>query len=292
MEESEVRRDVTRHRTSSSSTEMSEEQLHAAIGRILCVNWKEESENSIYLPETAEMVHETTSILPEDLISQSIYEVISQISSGKNPTKNIVQVDTGDSSSLNSVSPTQNLSPMLSPVSSCPVPLLPLPTTSTNTNTNKSEPAPTPPMIALIYLTDSYTRVSVEERNHPKKSSTPPLSDILSDIRMQLVHYTSLILQGFLLDEPNTNNRNQSILIAPLLSQAIPRGFIPELIARTHSSTQIFSKIFTPVLQGLFLFMQQASIVGNEHRQPIQVHLIYLILQLYLQFCFTFPGIM
>lgn len=129
-------------------------------------------------------------------------------------------------------------------------------------------------MLALAYLTDSYSRVALEERNHPKKSSIPPLSDVLSDLRMQLVHYTSLVLQGFLAGEAasaNAHARHQSILLAPLLNQSLPRGFVSELVARTHANTHTFSKIFSPVLQGLFLIMQQASIVGNEHRQPVQV---------------------
>lgn len=192
-------------------------------------------------------------------------EVLSQISTGNNPLKNItpVNMDQADNSSLNSVSisPTQNLSP-LSP-SSCPIPTLPLPSSSGPQNSQT---------VALIYLTDSYSRVAVEERNNPKKSSIPPMSDVLADMRSQLVHYSAVVLQGMIIDyDASSIHKDVSPLLNPLISQTLPRGFISELVARTHVNTHVFSKIFSPVLQGLFLIMQQASIVGNEHRQPVQI---------------------
>ncbi|GLV34489.1 Ubiquitination factor E4B [Carabus blaptoides fortunei] len=269
VEESEARRDVTRHRTSSSSTEITEEQVHSAICRVLCVSWKDQSEHYIDLPETAETLREIAVIPSEDLISQSIMEVLAQIAAGQNPLKNLTQTtDPGDNTSLNSVSisPTQNLSPLISPVGSCPVPLLPMSTTPVDSNVQ------TPQILALIYLTDSYSRVAVEERNHPKKSSIPPMSDVLSDLRSQLVHYSTLVLQGFITEYDTACVRKEvSPLLGPLLNQTLPRGFMSELVARTHANTHVFSKIFSPVLQGLFLNMQQASIVDNEHRQPMQV---------------------
>lgn len=210
-------------------------------------------------------MRETPVIPSEDLISQSIMEVLAQIAAGQNPLKNLTQTaDQGDNTSLNSVSPTQNLSPLVSPVGSCPVPLLPMSTTPV-------EPDQTPQILALVYLTDSYSRVAVEERNHPKKSSIPPMSDVLSDLRSQLVHYSTLILQGFITEYDTACVRKEVSLVGPLINQTLPRGFMSELVARTHTNTHVFSKIFSPVLQGLFLIMQQASIVGNEHRQPMQV---------------------
>jgi phage terminase large subunit-like protein len=43
--------------TSSSCTEVSEEQVHAAVSRVLCVTWKEQNESAIFLPETASAVN-------------------------------------------------------------------------------------------------------------------------------------------------------------------------------------------------------------------------------------------
>jgi hypothetical protein len=44
--------------TSSSCTEVTEEQVQAAVSRVLCVTWKEQNESSIYLPETASAVND------------------------------------------------------------------------------------------------------------------------------------------------------------------------------------------------------------------------------------------
>lgn len=103
-------------------------------------------------------------------------EIMFQIGTGTNPFKKLTQNYDGDNLSMNSfsVSPTQNLSPSPSPVSSCPVPLLPF--------KNQTVDA-TPTLLAMSYLMESYNRVSAEERVHPKKSSIPPLSDVLSDLR-------------------------------------------------------------------------------------------------------------
>lgn len=148
-----------------------------------------------------------------------------------------------------------------------------------------SVPVPQNPQnIALVYLTDCYSRVAVEERNHPKKSSIPPLSDVLANLRSQLVHYSAIILQGMITEfDTKALHKDPSPLLTPLINQTLPRGFVSELVVRTHSNAHAFNKIFSPVLQGLFLIMQQTSVVGNEHRQPIQVrlfcyiHLFYVI---------------
>lgn len=244
VEESEARKDINRQRTSSSSTEITEEQVYSAISRVLCINWKEKNSQSIHIPETAESIRENPQVPFEDLISQSIIEVLTQIAIGTNPLKNIVTED----NSLNS-SPTQSPSNDLPSV----------------------QVSESPQNIALLYLTESYSRVALEERNNPKRSSIPPLSDVLADLRAQLVHYAALVLQGMIVEPDVKTSRETSTLLAPLINQTLPRGFVSELVARTHANAHVFSKIFSPVLQGLFLIMQQASIVGNEHRQPVQV---------------------
>jgi len=37
---------------------VSEEQVHAAVSRVLCVTWKEQNESAIYLPETASALND------------------------------------------------------------------------------------------------------------------------------------------------------------------------------------------------------------------------------------------
>ncbi|KAI4456816.1 ubiquitination factor e4 [Holotrichia oblita] len=261
VEEVEPRKEVTRHRT-TSSTEISEEQLHASISRVLLCSFNQHNENFVFLPQVADML-KNTGCSTSDVISQCLMEALFEVSTGSNPFKELTQnPEQTDNISLSSfsVSPTQNLSPSPSPIGSCPVPLLPMKTNEANLDFS-------PQIVAINYLMDCYSRVAVEERNHPKKSSIPPLSDVLSDLRGQIIQYTSLLLQGVIIP---IDNLAKSPLISPLLQQSFPRGFLTELILRTHGNSDVFATIFSPVLQGLFTMMECASIVGNEQRAPLQ----------------------
>ncbi|KAK5641761.1 hypothetical protein RI129_010308 [Pyrocoelia pectoralis] len=260
VEESDTKKDLTRQRTTSSS-EMSDEQLHTAIGHVLNCTYKENSDESLYLPQTAKVLNDGLISSTTDLISQSLMEILFHMPNGNNPFKNLVgNTDQGDTSSVNSfsTSPAQNVSPSSSPIFNCPTPPLPL----------LDE---TPQSVALNYLMNCYVRVSVEERNHPKKSSVPPFSELLADLRSQIIHYTALMLQGYIVPIENLGKKAESPLLNPFMLQTLPRGFISELVVRTYATSRVFSRIFGPLLQDLFDLMQYASIVGNQHRQPIQI---------------------
>lgn len=182
---------------------------------------------------------------------------------GGNPFKNLTNsnLEIYDVGSLdsNSASP-QNLSPSPSPVGTCPIPLL----TMKNAETTQE-----PLVVAINFLMDSYNRVSIEERNEPKKCSISPLSDVLSELRAQIIHYTSLIVQGYIFND-SVHDTSKSHFFNSILQQSIPRGFLTELVIRTHTNEKVFSNVFSPILQKLFRMMQNASIVGDEHRLPIQ----------------------
>lgn len=272
MEESDPRKELARQRTSSSSTEITEEQLHTAIFRVLGASWKKESSHQetafIYLPETAENFLEqqqnttsTNTSCLQDLISQALMEILLQIANGLTPKRCIAAFEQSDNISLSSTSPTQ--SPLTSPIDLCPTPNF------TPPNNNEQSQNQTTQAVAIYYLTDCYGRVSVEERNHPKKSSIPPLSDVLYDLRAQIIQYTSLVLKGYLIPLENSDKEN-SPLLTPLLQQKLPRGFINELVGRTFTNLELFNRIFTPILEGLFKVMLRANFVENEHRNPIQ----------------------
>lgn len=236
---------------------MTEEQIHGCVMRILLCSFKKPSENLIFLPTTADSWKQTINVDYADLINQCLMEILMEISSGSNPFQHLTTNQNNECDSLNnfSISPTHTLSPSPSPGGG-PITLL--------FNSNDTRPQ----HLALSYLMDSYSRVAIEERNHPKRSSVPPLSDVLSEIRAQLVQYTSLLLQGYII--PFDGN-SPSILLGHLLQQTVPRGFINELVTRTHVQLETFKIIFDPILKGLFETMQNASIVGNEHRLPLQI---------------------
>lgn len=75
-----------------------------------------------------------------------------------------------------------------------------------------------------------------------QRSSIPPLSDVLAEIRAQCVQYASLVLQGTLSEEelPRTSPLLGHVL---MLNQSLPRGFLPELVARTHANHELFNKV-------------------------------------------------
>ncbi|XP_043267135.1 ubiquitin conjugation factor E4 B [Venturia canescens] len=259
VEETDRKDPAPRSRTTSSSTEITVEQIHTVISRVLCVAWKEPNEGGIFLSQTSSTVeaHKIDDYM--DIASQALMEVMYMFARGEDPMREIVVSTPSDRED----SPNSQASPLLSPVAtlpSYPVSTLPLPSGS-----KLSQPK------SFLYLLDCYTRVAVEERNHPKRSSVPPLSDVLAGLRAQCVQYASLVLQGLVgLCQTSISTNFSTPLLYPVLTQTLPRGFLHELVARTHSNPHVFNKIFTPLLQGLYLSMQQASLVGNTHRRPIE----------------------
>ncbi|XP_058788728.1 ubiquitin conjugation factor E4 B [Phymastichus coffea] len=275
------RKDVTpRSRRASSSTgEITLEQVHAAVSRILCVSWKETSEGTIYLPETAKHVASRCSegevVDTADLSSQAIMEVLCKFAQGEDPLKDIAvdaSLDCRDSPNSQSASPLQ--SPMMMTASSS------TPSTShdrertSEKQQQQQRNEDLPQSKNLLYLFDSYSRVGVEERNHPKRCSVAPLSDVLATLRAQCVQFASLLLQGRLpslqADASCNAAGGNSPLLSFVLAQTLPRGFLHELVVRTQGYPEAMERIFTPLLQGLNQQMQCASLVGNTHRRPIE----------------------
>ncbi|XP_012285979.1 ubiquitin conjugation factor E4 B [Orussus abietinus] len=262
VDESDRKEVAPRSRTTSSSIEVTVDQIHTVISRVLCVSWKEPAEGSIYLPETAAVVEVQKVTEVTEIVSQALMEVLYMFTRGADPLEEIF-VDPpsdGEDSPVNQASPLLGI--VVAPRS--------VPTLSMPSGTKSLQPR------SLVYLLDCYSRIAVEERNHPKRSSVPPLSDALATLRAQCVQHASLVLQEVIgvnttsSSSSNSSTRCSSPLLYPVLSQSLPRGFLHELVARTHSNPQTFNRIFTPLLQGLYLSMQQASLVGNTHRRPIE----------------------
>lgn len=157
------------------------------------------------------------------------------IKKGNDPFANITPVnqDITDTYSVHSgsVSPVQS-SPSSSEMQ-CPVPALIMREKIENE---------TPIKLAINFLMDSYNRVAQEERNHPKRysqdsvqccnspfyliiccrSSIPPLSDVLIEVRAQLIQYTTLVVQGIIV--PKTEDAGEkSPLLNSIVHQTFPR---------------------------------------------------------------------
>ncbi|XP_049949366.1 ubiquitin conjugation factor E4 B [Schistocerca serialis cubense] len=270
-----------RHRTSSSCNDITDDQVHATVSRVLCVSWKEKTDKAIYLPETAAAIEEVDNINVQDLVNQCIMEVLVIVCQrGEDPESEVSGLSTTEGDRDGDLA-----SPAPHTASSSDSPYPPSSPLQQQERSSPALPLTDPQERALRYLTNCYTRVATEERNHPKRCSSPPLSEVLSDLRAQLVQFAALVLQGSLDNWPEERPTSatsgsvgglgvsESLLLSPILSQTLPRGFLPELVSRTYTSPgpgDAFSKIFGSILQGLFITMKASSIVGNGHRQPIQ----------------------
>lgn len=127
--------------------EASQSQVLEAIGRVLLVSWTEKTDSSIYLPDILKPDNYEDY---EDLVSQSIMEVLQRFAAGANPLQGL-RLTTSDSDSG-----------MDSPEEISSLPSLP----STSGEKFQMEKRVTDP--ALAYLMSSYSRVAAENRRNPK----------------------------------------------------------------------------------------------------------------------------
>ena len=142
--------------TTSSSNEITVEQIHAIISRVLCVSWKEPTEKTIFLPETSSTCKSYKVEDFGDIVSQALMEVLYMFARGDDPLKEMAINTPSDRED----SPHSEASPLLSPVAA----VGPSSSTSWINLPSCSKPQPK----SFDYLMDCYSRVAVEERNHPK----------------------------------------------------------------------------------------------------------------------------
>jgi len=137
----------------------------------------------------------------------------------------------------------------------------------------------------IAYLLDCYESVANEERVAPKRSSTPPLSEALADIRRQCAQTVCLVLQGTFTNPPLEHR--ESLLLPYLMAANFPRGFLQDLVNFTLSepetglltpgsdavctvgSGSVFSKVFMPLLQGLLIAISTTSLQNEFCHQPL-----------------------
>ncbi|XP_029672500.1 ubiquitin conjugation factor E4 B-like [Formica exsecta] len=227
------------------------------ISRVLRVSWESPIEGSIFLPQTAAYMQTQRRINCSAIIHQALKEVLFMFSRGEDPLIDV--------SSDREDSPNNQASPLLSFVgasSSCQLPMIPIP------GDNSSEPK------SFTYLLNCYTRIAIEERNHGKQSClvlNEFLYEIVAILKALCVHYSSLVLQELMgIYQPAVIPYCTTYLFYRILSQNLPRGYLRELVARTHTDPDMFDQIFTPVLYELYFAIHKASLNGNTPRRPIE----------------------
>nr|CAH7740032.1 unnamed protein product [Callosobruchus chinensis] len=260
-------------RRTTSTTEMTEDQLRVVAARVLRIDLERHAENRVFAVETANKLEERPEMTLKEIITEGMLEVLGMFARGKAPFTNEVPAFE-DPLKDNANANTYSFGMANASTFSFGVPSSPLgsinPSLPQKGETN--EPGPNEmAFAALFYLMAVYNAVGTEERNHPRKSSVPPLKDLLAEIRAQVIEYTTLVVRGFIIpldDSPKA--KRQPLLLPAILRQAMPRGFLTELVARTQHDPDAFSEVFSPVLQGLYTMMLTASVIEDEHRAPLQ----------------------
>ncbi|XP_022906656.1 ubiquitin conjugation factor E4 B [Onthophagus taurus] len=234
VDDSDSRKELNRNRNSSTeATETTDDQLQSTISRVLLVSFNDTTNtNKFFVLKTIEINGNY-----EDLISRSLTEVLFEFIENEELFSDCTPMN-------NNELLTENLD-------------------LDKTETKKSSYGDR----TLKYLTECYNRVGIEERNNPKRSSFGLFSEVLSELRKQIIHFTSLVFRNGIV---SIESEQKNALFEMILNQNLPRGFLSELIINNQRNLDDFETIFTPVLIKLFETMQSVSIVGNEHRKPLQ----------------------
>lgn len=187
----------------------------------------------IFVPSVAASLLDNPKLNLEELASEALMDVITQIIDGLDPlnqkliaiteTTKRLSEDCGDdvltSGHLGSETDTDK--------ADCPTPSLPIP---------KNVPTQA---LAVSYILKFYSNINIYEREHPKKSSEPPLSDLLQSLRTLLVNNLVLVIRGrFELEKSR-----KSPLLPYILIGNTPIGLIPEVVLATYLDQEAFDEV-------------------------------------------------
>lgn len=168
-----------------------------------------------------------------EFASQAVMDVITQIADGADPLNQKLIAVSETSKRLNEECGDDAVmsGPLASETdpdkSDCPTPLLPIPKTIPTQG------------LAVSYLLRFYNNINVYERDHPKKSSEPPISDLLQNLRTLLVNHLVIVLRGgFDLDKCKKSPMLPYVLIANA-----PCGLVFELMLNTYLEKDAFEEV-------------------------------------------------
>lgn len=169
----------------------------------------------------------------EELASEALMDVITQIIDGSDPLNQKLIAITETAKSLSE---------------DCGDDILTTGHIASETDTEKAEcPTPSLPIpkniptqgLAVSYILKFYSNINIYEREHAKKSSEPPLSDLLQNLRTLLVNNLVLVLRGrFELEKCR-----KSPLLPYILIGNTPIGLIPEVLLATYLDQEAFDEV-------------------------------------------------
>ncbi|XP_045500797.1 ubiquitin conjugation factor E4 B [Colias croceus] len=236
-------RKIQRSRT-VSATELTEEQLRGIVAKILQVSWSEESSGGIFVPSVAAALLDNPKLSLDELASEALMDVIMQIVDGSDPLNQKALISLLIRQSMKELNEEcvddllakdPNTLETETEEGECPAPLLPLPKEITTQ------------AIAVSYLLKFYYNINIYERDYPKKSSEPPLSDLLLSLRTLIVDHLVLVLRRrFELEKSR-----KSPLLPYIMIGNTPTGLIPELLLNTYQDQEALEEVFVPLLMGI-----------------------------------------
>lgn len=187
----------------------------------------------IFVPSVAAAVIDNAKLSLTEFASQSLMDVITQIADGADPLNQKLIAISETSKKLTEECGDDAL--MSGPLASgtdpdkseCPTPLLPIPKTIPTQG------------LAVSYLLRFYNNINLYERDHHKKSSEPPISNLLQSLRTLLVNHLVLVLRGgFDLDKCR-----KSPMLPYILIGNAPCGLIFELMLNTYLDKDAFEEV-------------------------------------------------
>ncbi|XP_040567743.1 ubiquitin conjugation factor E4 B [Lepeophtheirus salmonis] len=123
--------------------------------------------------------------------------------------------------------------------------------------------------IMLYYIAKSYARN--EEEKDKKRAHISPLSDVLSNIQLQLLRFTTAVLLDSFKSTPEAT---PSPFVRLLKDQLLPSAFLPDYINHFFNfegNWDIFSRIFTPLVQKLSSDVLRSGLVGSTFKTPMLI---------------------
>ncbi|XP_072035141.1 ubiquitin conjugation factor E4 B-like [Amphiura filiformis] len=231
---------------------ISEDQLLHAASSIFHVSWKEQGSGVVYLTGlAAEFGEEPEEVFCnlEDLVNQIIMEVLIQHSTSGNPFA-VLPASPKPGTNPTEAGAAVGAAAAASPSSSGKSKVASTSLNMLDASSVEGE--------MFKYLMECYERIGQEERSAPKRYSQPPMCDLLSTARSQCVSHASLVLQGAFTQHSPCSNR--SLLLAPIISHTMPRGFLQELVCVSYRDPEAFAMIFNPLIMSLVQTVQRSTI--------------------------------
>eukprot|EP00096_Caligus_rogercresseyi_P011228 TRINITY_DN4351_c0_g1_i1.p1 TRINITY_DN4351_c0_g1~~TRINITY_DN4351_c0_g1_i1.p1 ORF type:complete len:1058 (-),score=361.53 TRINITY_DN4351_c0_g1_i1:325-3498(-) len=125
----------------------------------------------------------------------------------------------------------------------------------------------------LYYLAKAYTRN--EEEKDKKRAHVSPLSDVLSNIQMQLLRFTTgVLLNSFSTFSEDNLIPETSPFVRLLKDQLLSFAFLTDYVNhffKFEGTWEIFSEIFSPLVQKLSSDVLRSGLVGSTFKSPMLI---------------------